>query len=291
MSGMEKQNGKITPPAQKQSRQPGFENEMNPEPEYIREGYKGSDKLKDKVAIVTGGDSGIGRAVSLHFAIEGAKVVIVYYDEDEDANKTKELIEKEGGECLLIAGDIGKEEFSKQIVDETLNQFGKIDILVNNAAEQHVLEDFMDITSDQLKRTFETNFFGMVYLTQAVMPHLKEGSSIINTSSITAYEGNPVLIDYSATKGAITSFTRSLSQNVVGKGIRVNGVAPGPIWTPLLPASFSEKQVDNFGGSQPMKRPGQPAELAPAYVYLASDDSTYVSGQMIHVNGGAILNG
>ncbi|WP_246569238.1 SDR family oxidoreductase [Allobacillus halotolerans] len=291
MSGMEKQNGKITPPAQKQSRQPGFENEMNPEPEYIREGYKGSDKLKDKVAIVTGGDSGIGRAVSLHFAIEGAKVVIVYYDEDEDANKTKELIEKEGGECLLIAGDIGKEEFSKQIVDETLNQFGKIDILVNNAAEQHVLEDFMDITSDQLKRTFETNFFGMVYLTQAVMPHLKEGSSIINTSSITAYEGNPVLIDYSATKGAITSFTRSLSQNVVGKGIRVNGVAPGPIWTPLIPASFSEKQVDNFGGSQPMKRPGQPAELAPAYVYLASDDSTYVSGQMIHVNGGAILNG
>ncbi|MBU6080871.1 glucose 1-dehydrogenase [Allobacillus halotolerans] len=288
---MEKQNGKITPPAQKQSRQPGFENEMNPEPEYIREGYKGSDKLKDKVAIVTGGDSGIGRAVSLHFAIEGAKVVIVYYDEDEDANKTKELIEKEGGECLLIAGDIGKEEFSKQIVDETLNQFGKIDILVNNAAEQHVLEDFMDITSDQLKRTFETNFFGMVYLTQAVMPHLKEGSSIINTSSITAYEGNPVLIDYSATKGAITSFTRSLSQNVVGKGIRVNGVAPGPIWTPLIPASFSEKQVDNFGGSQPMKRPGQPAELAPAYVYLASDDSTYVSGQMIHVNGGAILNG
>lgn len=291
MSGMEKQNGKITPPAQKQSRQPGFENEMNPEPEYIREGYKGSDKLKDKVAIVTGGDSGIGRAVSLHFAIEGAKVVIVYYDEDEDMNKTKELIEKEGGECLLIAGDIGKEEFSKQIVDETLNQFGKIDILVNNAAEQHVLEDFMDITSDQLKRTFETNFFGMVYLTQAVMPHLKEGSSIINTSSITAYEGNPVLIDYSATKGAITSFTRSLSQNVVGKGIRVNGVAPGPIWTPLIPASFSEKQVDNFGGSQPMKRPGQPAELAPAYVYLASDDSTYVSGQMIHVNGGAILNG
>lgn len=291
MSGMEKQNGKITPPAQKQSRQPGFENEMNPEPEYIREGYKGSDKLKDKVAIVTGGDSGIGRAVSLHFAIEGAKVVIVYYDEDEDANKTKELIEKEGGECLLIAGDIGKEEFSKQIVDETLNQFGKIDILVNNAAEQHVLEDFMDITSDQLKRTFETNFFGMVYLTQAVMPHLKEGSSIINTSSITAYEGNPVLIDYSATKGAITSFTRSLSQNVVGKGIRVNGVAPGPIWTSLIPASFSEKQVDNFGGSQPMKRPGQPAELAPAYVYLASDDSTYVSGQMIHVNGGAILNG
>ncbi|MFB9974653.1 SDR family oxidoreductase [Allobacillus sp. GCM10007489] len=291
MSGMEKQNGKITPPAQKQSRQPGFENEMNPEPEYIREGYKGSDKLKDKVAIVTGGDSGIGRAVSLHFAIEGAKVVVVYYDEDEDANKTKELIEKEGGECLLIAGDIGKEDFSKQIVDETLNQFGKIDILVNNAAEQHVLKDFMDITSDQLKRTFETNFFGMVDLTQAVMPHLKEGSSIINTSSITAYEGNPVLIDYSATKGAITSFTRSLSQNVVGKGIRVNGVAPGPIWTPLIPASFSEKQVDNFGGSQPMKRPGQPAELAPAYVYLASDDSTYVSGQMIHVNGGAILNG
>ncbi|TSJ65042.1 SDR family oxidoreductase [Allobacillus sp. SKP2-8] len=288
---MEKQNGKITPPAQKQSRQPGFENEMNPEPEYIREGYKGSDKLKDKVAIVTGGDSGIGRAVSLHFAIEGAKVVVVYYDEDEDANKTKELIEKEGGECLLIAGDIGKEDFSKQIVDETLNQFGKIDILVNNAAEQHVLKDFMDITSDQLKRTFETNFFGMVDLTQAVMPHLKEGSSIINTSSITAYEGNPVLIDYSATKGAITSFTRSLSQNVVGKGIRVNGVAPGPIWTPLIPASFSEKQVDNFGGSQPMKRPGQPAELAPAYVYLASDDSTYVSGQMIHVNGGAILNG
>ena len=291
MSDMQKQNGKVTPPAQHQSRQPGYEHEMNPEPIYIRDGYKGSDKLKDKVAIVTGGDSGIGRAVSLHYAIEGAKVVIVYLDEDQDAEKTKQLIEKEGGECLLINGDLGDQSFCKQVAEQTIDKFGKIDILVNNAAEQHPLDDFLDITSEQLKRTFDTNFFSMFYLTQAVLPHLKEGSTIINTSSITAYQGSADLVDYSATKGAITSFTRSLSENILGKGIRVNGVAPGPIWTPLIPASFTEEKVGNFGGNQPMKRPGQPSELAPAYVYLASEDSSYVSGQMIHVNGGAILNG
>ncbi|WP_067729753.1 SDR family oxidoreductase [Oceanobacillus damuensis] len=289
--GMENKNGKQTPPAQVQSKQPGIEYKMNPEPEYIRESYKGSDKLKDKVAIVTGGDSGIGRAVSLHFAKEGADIAIIYLDEHEDANDTKRLVEKEGRKCILIDGDIGNQSFCESAVTQVLDSFGKVDILVNNAAEQHPQDSFMDITSEQLERTFRTNIFSMFYLTKAVLPNLKEGSSIINTSSITAYKGNPSLIDYSSTKGAIASFTRSLSMELVEKGIRVNGVAPGPIWTPLIPASFGKEKVDEFGGDAPMKRPGQPQELAPAYVYLASEDSSYVSGQMIHVNGGTVLNG
>ncbi|WP_084157579.1 SDR family oxidoreductase [Oceanobacillus manasiensis] len=289
--GMEKKNGMETPPPQHQSRQPGIESKMNPEPEYIRENYQGSNKLKDKVALVTGGDSGIGRAVSLHFAKEGADVAIIYLDEHEDAEETKRLVEQNGQKCLLISGDIGNQSFCEAAVTETMEKFKKINILVNNAAEQHPQGSFMDITSEQLEKTFRTNIFSMFYLTKAVLPNLKEGSSIINTSSITAYQGSTDLIDYSATKGAITSFTRSLSGALADQGIRVNGVAPGPIWTPLIPSTFTEEKVDNFGGQTPMKRPGQPQELAPAYVYLASEDSSYVSGQMLHVNGGVVLNG
>ncbi len=289
--GMEKKNGKETPPAQHQTKQPGIESKMNPEPEYIRENYQGSNKLKDKVALITGGDSGIGRAVSLHFAKEGADVAIIYLDEHEDAEETKRLVEQAGRKCLLISGDIGNQSFCEAAVTETMEKFKKIDILVNNAAEQHPQASFMDITREQLEKTFRTNIFSMFYLTKAVLPNLKEGSSIINTSSITAYQGSKDLIDYSATKGAITSFTRSLSSALADQGVRVNGVAPGPIWTPLIPSTFTEEKVDNFGGQTPMKRPGQPQELAPAYVYLASEDSSYVSGQMLHVNGGTVLNG
>lgn len=288
---MNKQNETITPPAQVQDHQPGLEYKMKPQPEYIQKNYKGSDKLKDKVAIITGGDSGIGKAVSIHFAKEGAKVVIVYLEEHEDAEDTKRLIEKNGSECVLIAGDIADQKFSKQFVEQTLNLFGKIDILVNNAGEQHPQDNFLDISSSQLEKTFQTNFFSMFYLTQAVLPHMKKGSTIINTSSITAYAGSKDLVDYSATKGAVTSFTRSLSENIVSEGIRVNGVAPGPIWTPLIPSTFSKEKLGLFGGDTPMKRPGQPSEVAPAYVYLASNDSIYVSGQMIHINGGMIVNG
>lgn len=288
---MEHHNGKITPPKQVQGKQPGIESEMIPNPEFIRHNYEGSNKLKNKVAIITGGDSGIGRAVSVHFAKEGADVAIIYLNEHDDANKTKELVEQEGRKCLLLSGDIGNEAFCSEAVKKTFDTFHQIDILVNNAAEQHPQPSFLDITSEQLEKTFRTNIFSMFYLTKAVIPHLKKGSSIINTSSITSYKGNVDLIDYSATKGAITSFTRSLSGALADQGIRVNAVAPGPIWTPLIPASFNKKKVDSFGADTPMKRPGQPKEVAPAYVYLASDDSSYVTGQMIHVNGGTIVNG
>ncbi|MFD1850043.1 SDR family oxidoreductase [Oceanobacillus bengalensis] len=288
---MEKKHGKITPPAQHQDKQPGIEAKMQPKPEYIRKDYKGSNKLTGKVAIITGGDSGIGRAVSVHFAREGADIVIVYLNEHEDANETKKLVELEGQKCALISGDIGDESFCQSVVKQTIDTFKKVDILVNNAAEQHPQTNFLGITSEQLEKTFRTNIFSMFYLTKAVLPHLQKGSSIINTSSITAYEGNVDLIDYSATKGAITSFTRSLSGALANEGIRVNGVAPGPIWTPLIPASFDKKKVDTFGANTPMKRAGQPMELAPAYVYLASEDASYVSGEMIHVNGGTIING
>lgn len=288
---MKQNNGKITPPAQKQNRQPGIESKMNPEPEYIDPNYEGSNKLTGKVAIITGGDSGIGRAVSLYFAKEGADVAIIYLDEHDDAEETKRLVEQQGQKCLLINGDIGTQSFCESAATQVIDRFKKIDILVNNAAEQHPQGSFMDITSDQLEKTFRTNVFSMFYLTKAVLPNLKEGSTIINTSSITAYKGSVDLIDYSSTKGAITSFTRSLSGSLVDQGIRVNAVAPGPIWTPLIPASFSKEKVGEFGGDAPMKRPGQPKELAPAYVYLASNDSSYVTGQTIHVNGGTIVNG
>lgn len=287
-------NSQNTPkefPPQHQDHQPGIEGLMQPEPQSVDPKYTGSNKLKGKVALITGGDSGIGKSAAIYFAKEGASVAIVYLDEHEDAEKTKEAIQAEGQECLLISGDISSETFCKDVVNKTLEKFGQIDVLVNNAAEQHPQKSLLDITADQLERTFKTNIFSFFYLTKAVLPHLKQGSSIINTASITAYEGNEQLIDYSSTKGAIVSFTRSLAKSLAGQGIRVNGVAPGPIWTPLIPSTFSADKVSKFGSNTPLGRAGQPYELAPAYVYLASDDSSYVSGQMIHVNGGTIVNG
>ena len=278
-------------PPQHQNEQPGVESEMSPKPLSIDSAYKGSGKLNNKIAIITGGDSGIGKAVAIYFAKEGSDVVIVYLNEHQDAEETKKLVEAEGRKCLLLAGDIGDEAFSQEIVTKTIEQFGKINILVNNAAEQHPQKSLLDITTQQLEKTFRTNIFGYFYLTKAVLPHLHKGSSIINTASITAYEGHEELIDYSATKGAIVSFTRSLAKSLAPQGIRVNGVAPGPIWTPLIPSTFTAEKVVNFGTDTPIGRAGQPFELAPGYVYLASEDSAYVSGQILHINGGKIING
>lgn len=278
-------------PPQHQDHQPGTEAPMQPEPQTVDPNYKGSDKLKGKVVLITGGDSGIGKSAAIYFAKEGASVAIVYLEEHEDAEKTKEAIQAEGQDCLLISGDLGSETFCKDAVRKTLDEFGQIDVLVNNAAEQHPQKSLLDITAEQLEKTFRTNIFSFFHLTKAVLPHLKKGSSIINTTSITAYEGNEQLIDYSSTKGAIVSFTRSLAKSLAGQGIRVNGVAPGPIWTPLIPSTFTADKVSKFGSNTPIGRAGQPYELAPAYVYLAGDDSSYVSGQMIHVNGGTIVNG
>lgn len=280
-----------TLPPQHQEQQPGIESKMSPAPQFEKPTYKAAGKLTGKVAIITGGDSGIGRAVAVTYAKEGADVAIVYLNEHKDAEETKRQVEQEGRKCTLIPGDIGDDQFAKKAVQQTVNELGKLDIVVNNAAEQHPQQKLEDITKEQLERTFRTNIFGMFFLTQAALPHLKKGSAIVNTTSITAYAGNKALIDYSSTKGAITTFTRSLSLNLVEQGIRVNAVAPGPIWTPLIPSTFDAKTVSEFGGAQPMKRPGQPEELAPAYVYLASDDSSYVSGQVIHINGGEIING
>lgn len=280
-----------TPPPQHQNRQPGSEQQMRPHPVYITERYRGADKLKDKVAIITGGDSGIGRAVAVHFAREGARLLISYLNEDDDARVTAEAVEKEGGEVILHAGDIAQSDTCQALIDKAIQAWGRIDILVNNAGEQHPQETLEDITEAQWEKTFRTNVFAMFQLTKAALPHLGEGASIINTTSVTAYKGNPVLLDYSSTKGAITSFTRSLSINLAPRGIRVNAVAPGPIWTPLIPSTFSADTVSEFGGNTPMERPGQPAELAPSYVYLACDDASYVSGQVLHVNGGTVLNG
>ena len=281
---------KPTFPAQHQDQQPGFESIMNPKPIAEDMGYLGSAKLKGKVAVVTGGDSGIGRAVSIAYAKEGADLVIVHLNEHEDANETKVRVEQLGRRCLIMAGDMGDEVFCQQVVDQTIKTFGKLDILVNNAGEQHPQNSLLDITSAQLERTFRTNIFGYFYLTKAALPHLKSGSVIINTASITAYEGHDQLIDYSASKGAVVSFNRSLSESLCKLGIRVNGVAPGPIWTPLIPASFQANDVATFGSTTPMQRAGQPKELAPVYVFLASEDSSYMSGQMLHVNGGTIIN-
>jgi NAD(P)-dependent dehydrogenase (short-subunit alcohol dehydrogenase family) len=282
---------KTTFPPQHQDQQPGIESQMNPRPIFINDNYQSSNKLRNKVALISGGDSGIGRAVALVFASEGANVAITYLNEHNDANETKKLVEKTGKRCLAIAGDIGSEKFCQQVVAETLKEFGQLDILVNNAAEQHVQTSLQNISSLQLERTFRTNIFSYFYLSKAALPHFQNGSVIINTASITAYEGNEQLIDYSATKGAIVSFTRSLSQSLIGQGIRVNGVAPGPIWTPLIPASFNDQHVAQFGQNTPMKRAGQPAEVAPCYLFLASEDSSYMSGQILHVNGGTIVNG
>lgn len=282
---------KQTFPPQHQNNQPGIETQMTPQPQFEDSKYRAAGKLKGKVAIITGGDSGIGRAVAVAYAQEGADVAIVYLNEHSDAEKTKSLVEQEGRKCLLIPGDLGDESFCNKVIDQTVSGLGKLDILVNNAAEQHPQNSLEDITAEQLEKTFRTNIFSMFFLTKAALPHLKKGSAVINTASITAYKGNPTLIDYSSTKGAIVSFTRALSQSVIEKGIRVNGVAPGPIWTPLIPSTFTEDKVASFGSDTPMKRAGQPEELAPSYVFLASDDSSYMSGQILHVNGGTVVNG
>jgi NAD(P)-dependent dehydrogenase (short-subunit alcohol dehydrogenase family) len=281
---------KLQPP-QHQRRQPGREHKMKPRPQAEDEKYRGSGKLQGKVAIITGGDSGIGRAVAIAFAKEGADVSIVYLEERTDANETKRLVGKHGSKCLLIEGDVGEEEFCRKAITQTVKEFGKLDILVNNAAEQHPQESIGKITEKQLEQTFRTNIFSFFFMAKAALKHLKKGAAIINTTSVTAYKGSPHLLDYSSTKGAITSFTRSLSQALAGKCIRVNGVAPGPIWTPLIPSTFSAKDVETFGSDVPLGRAGQPEEIAPSYVFLASDDSSYMTGQVLHLNGGTIVNG
>lgn len=264
---------------------------MDPAPEDMMEGYKPAGRFEGKVVLVTGGDSGIGRATAVAFAKEGADVAIVYLEEDKDAETTQALVEREGRACLLMKGDIGKEPACVRFVERAVKRFGRLDVLINNAGEQHTQSSIEDITEEQLIRTFRTNFFGLFFMTKAALPHLKQGSAIVNNASVTAYKGHAELIDYSATKGAIIAFTRSLSQNLAERGIRVNAVAPGPIWTPLIPASFSKKEVAEFGQSTPMKRPGQPDEVAPSFVFLASDDASYITGQVIHPNGGTAISG
>lgn len=278
-------------PPQHQERQPGHESEMTPRPKTQAPHYRGSGKLNGKVALITGGDSGIGRAVAVLFAREGADVAILYLNEHEDAQETQRLVKAERRECIAICGDIGEEAFCRSAIRQTLERFDHLDVLVNNAAEQHVCENIAEISAQQVERTFRTNIFSMFYLTAAAVPHLGEGSSIINSTSVTAYHGNPVLVDYASTKGAIVAFTRSLALQLVDKGIRVNGVAPGPVWTPLIPATFPEEKVAQFGASTPMKRAGQPEEIAPCYVFLASSDASYITGQVLHPNGGDIVNG
>ena len=274
---------------QHQDQQPGIEKEMHPRPIYD-DGKPGFGRLKDKVAIITGGDSGIGRAVAIAFAKEGAEVVIVYLDEHEDAKQTADEMRKYGKTALLIPIDIALEANCKKIIDQTLQKFKRIDILVNNAAVQYVQHEIENISAEQLEYTFRVNIFSQFYLSKFAVPHLKEGSSIINTASVTAYRGNEELMDYSSTKGAIVSFTRALSGSLVKKGIRVNAVAPGPVWTPLIPASFDEKKVSEFGKNTPMGRTAQPVEIAPSYVFLASDDGVFFTGQVLHPNGGSVIN-
>lgn len=275
-------------PPQSQSRQPGIEAEMQPLPDYMPR-HVGSGRLAGRVALITGGDSGIGRAVAVAMAREGANVAIVYLDEDEDAEETIAAIEIEGADGIAIRGDIGEERFCRKAVEKTIDRFGKLDVLVNNAAEQHTAKDLTEISADQLERTFRTNVFGAFFMTKAALPHLRAGASIINSTSVTAYKGSPNLIDYAATRGAIVAFTRSMAVALQKRGIRVNGVAPGPIWTPMIPASFDAERTAEHGRSAPMERAGQPNEVAPAYVFLASDDASYMSGQVLHPNGGTVV--
>ncbi|MEE2772385.1 MAG: SDR family oxidoreductase [Bacteroidota bacterium] len=274
-------------PDQQQS-QPGEEDQMHPKPEIIRKNYRGSEKLTGKVALITGGDSGIGRSVAVHFAREGAHVAIIYLEEQEDARETRKLVEKEGQKCLILKGDLRKEDFCIKALEKTLSEFGKLDILVNNAAMQFPKSEVEEISSKQFQKTFENNIFPYFYMVKAALEHLEEGV-IINTTSVTAYRGSEHLLDYSSTKGAITSFTRSLSKMLVDRKIRVNAIAPGPIWTPLIPSTFDD--VSDFGKKVPMGRPGQPSEVGPAYVFLACEDSSYMTGQVIHINGGEIIGG
>jgi NAD(P)-dependent dehydrogenase (short-subunit alcohol dehydrogenase family) len=277
-------------PPQQQDQRPGVEHEMDPKPEVVLPNYRGSGKLDGKVVLITGGDSGIGRAAAVLMAREGADIFVTYLNEHEDAKRTREMVEKEGRRCETLSGDLGDEGFCRKLIEAAIERFGRLDVLVNNAAEQHPQESIEDISAEQLERTFRTNIFSMFFLTKAAMPHLKEGAAIINVSSVTAYRGSPELLDYSSTKGAIVAFTRSLAKSLAEKKIRVNGVAPGPIWTPLIPSTFPEEKVEEFGEDTPLERAGQPSEVAPCFVFLASDDSLYMTGQMLHPNGGEIVN-
>ncbi|BDS07150.1 NAD(P)-dependent oxidoreductase [Oceaniferula spumae] len=288
-----KESDKQLRPAQNQDRQPGRESEMEPLPEYENPDLKGSDRLKGKVALITGGDSGIGRAIAVAFAREGADVAIVYIEEDADAKKTAELVSEKGRTCLNLKCDISKQKNCEKAVNDTVEKFGRLDVLINNAAEQHPQDSISEISEKQLKKTFETNVYPLFYFTQAALLHLEKSGSgaIINSTSVTAYRGSPHLLDYSATKGAIVSFTRSLAGGLAQKKIRVNAVAPGPIWTPLIPATFSPDQVAEFGADTPLERAGHPWECAECYLFLAGAESSYITGQVIHPNGGEIVNG
>jgi NAD(P)-dependent dehydrogenase (short-subunit alcohol dehydrogenase family) len=278
-------------PPQEQDRQPGLRSEMTPKPRSEMRDYRAAGKLEGKAALVTGGDSGIGRAVAIGFAKEGADVAIIYLDEHEDAESAKALIEKQGRRCLAIAGDIGDEAFCSEAVAHTVEAFGRLDILVNNAGEQHPQDRLEDISGDQMERTFRTNIFAMFQLTKAALAHLRPGAAIINSASVTAYRGSPHLIDYAATKGAIVAFTRSLAENLKERRIRVNAVAPGPVWTPLIPASFPADHVAQFGEKTFLGRPAEPDEIAPSYIFLASKDGICMTGQVLHPNGGEIVGG
>lgn len=274
-------------PPQKQD-VPGYENEMKPKPEIIRKDYKGSDKLKGKTALITGGDSGIGRSVAVHFAREGADSAIIYLEEHEDAEETKKLVEAAGRKCFLLPGDIKDRDFCREAIEKTVKELGKLNILINNAAEQHPADSLGEMDLNIMEQTFRTNIFAMFYLSKYAIPHMKKGDCIINTTSVTSYRGSGHLIDYSSTKGAINAFTRSLGVNLAEQGIRVNGVAPGPIWTPLIPSTFDD--VTDFGSDTPMGRAGQPSEVGPVFVFLASEDASYITSQIIHANGGDFIN-
>ncbi len=278
-------------PKQEQRSQPGKEDKMTPRPRFQRPSSSFAHRLFGKIAVITGGDSGIGRAVALAFAKEGADIAILYLNEHADAKETRDLVLKEGKRCLLIAGDLGNERVVKKAIHHIIRVYKRIDILINNAAEQYTRQTIEEISSKQLEKTFRTNFFSYFFMTKAALPYMEKGSTIVNTTSVTAYRGSDHLLDYSSTKGAIVSFTRSLAKNLVEKEIRVNGVAPGPVWTPLIPATFSKKEVKEFGTHTPMKRAGEPDEIAPCYVFLASADSSYMTGQILHPNGGEIVNG
>ncbi len=288
---MSEPTGNTALPPQQQTHQPGSEQEMEPRPASTMARYRAAGRLRGRIALVSGGDSGIGRAVAVGFAKEGAEVAITYLDEHDDAQETQALVEAEGSRCLIVPGDIGNSDFCREVVRQVVQLFGRIDILVNNAAEQHLVERLEDLDDAQIERTFRTNIFGQFFLTRAALPYIDRGGAIINTTSVTAYQGNPALLDYSATKGAIVAFTRALSKQLLPRGIRVNAVAPGPIWTPLIPASYPAEKTSHHGESAPMGRPGQPDEVAPCYIFLASEDASYMAGQVLHPNGGTVVNG
>jgi len=286
MSNVKETSEKIKGQTQQE---PGHEYKMDPKPIFIREGYKGSNKLLNKVALISGGDSGIGRSVTVHFAREGADIAFIYLSEDKDAEETKRLVQKEGRDCISFRGDIGNRDFCRETVEQTIKYYGRLNILVNHAGEQHPTNDPMELDLDLMEKTFRTNIFAMYYLTLPALKYMKEGDAIINTASVTAYKGSSHFLDYSATNGARVSFTRALANNLAERKIRVNGVAPGPIWTPLIPATFTKEMVANFGKDTPLHRPGQPCEVATSYVFLASDDGSYTTGQIMHPNGGKVM--